>query len=144
MRQTQLSTASLISCFPHEALRPFQADVLKGVEEAIFAKKRFIILEAPVGFGKSAIAVALAKYFGSAYILTSTKQLQEQYASAHSIPVTVGKNNFTCRIRTNAGTYPPCSQGRCEADWKLIECPHYLPMKQYDERLKRIDITRLC
>nr|WP_276978110.1 helicase C-terminal domain-containing protein [Ferrimicrobium acidiphilum] len=139
MRQTQLSTASLISCFPHEALRPFQADVLKGVEEAIFAKKRFIILEAPVGFGKSAIAVALAKYFGSAYILTSTKQLQEQYASAHSIPVTVGKNNFTCRIRTNAGTYPPCSQGRCEADWKLIECPHYLPMKQYDERLKRIE-----
>lgn len=137
--QTQLITIDIASCFPHASLRPFQADVIRQLEQALNENKKFIILEAPVGFGKSAVAIALAKHMESAYILTSTKQLQDQYSTSYNVPMTIGKSNFTCKVKTRLGTYPPCSQGRCEADWKLIECPHYLPMKQYDDRAKRLE-----
>lgn len=138
--QTQLPTTTLAACFPHQSMRRFQADVLMQVEQALNDKKRFIILEAPVGFGKSSVAIALANYLGSAYILTSTKQLQDQYVTSYkNIRMTMGKSNFTCRVKTRQGTYPPCSQGRCEADWKLIDCPHYLPMKTYADRVKKLE-----
>ena len=137
--QATLSTVDLAAAFPHASMRPFQEGVLKQIEAALGDKKRFIILEAPTGLGKSAVAIALARHLGTAYVLTSTKQLQDQYYTSYDVPMTMGKSNFTCKIKTRAGTYPPCSQGRCEADWKLIECPHYLPMKKYDERAKRLE-----
>jgi ATP-dependent DNA helicase DinG len=120
-------------------MRPFQDFVLAQVEAALAGKKRFIIIEAPTGLGKSAVAVAAARYLGSAYILTATKQLQDQYTSSYGIPMATGKANWTCRIKTKAGAYPPCSQGACEAGMKLIDCPHYLPFKEYDKRMKTIE-----
>ena len=97
-------------------MRRFQKEVLDQVDQAM-ASKKFIILEAPVGFGKSAVAAALCTYLSSAYILTSTKQLQDQYSSDFGFPMVKGKSNFRCRVPTTAGSFPPCSKGRCEADW---------------------------
>ncbi len=117
--------------FPYRSMRPFQREVLDRIESALPSTK-FIVLEAPVGFGKSAVAAALCRYLGSAHILTSTKQLQDQYASDFGFPVVKGKSNFRCCVPTAEGVRPQCNRGRCEVDWKLADCPHYLSFDQYD------------
>jgi ATP-dependent DNA helicase DinG len=124
---------NLADDFPFKRMRPSQKEVLYQVERAVGQSKKFIILEAPVGFGKSAIAASLCRHLGSAYLLTSTKQLQEQYSADFAFPVVMGKGNFTCLVPTSSGKFLPCSKGRCEADWKLSDCPHYLTFEEYDE-----------
>lgn len=47
-----------------------------------------------------------------------------------------GKSNFTCLVPTARGSYPACSKGRCEADWALSECPHFLTFEEYDEHAR--------
>ena len=129
---------TLLEDFPFDTLRPSQKEALEQVGTALAASKRFIILEAPVGFGKSAIAAALCRHLGSAYLLTSTKQLQAQYSADFRFPAATGKSNFTCLVPTTRGTFPACSRGRCEADWTLAECPHYLTFEEYDEHVRGI------
>ncbi|MFC1755576.1 DEAD/DEAH box helicase family protein, partial [Thermoproteota archaeon] len=99
-------------------MRPFQKDALDQIEEALKLTK-FVIFEAPVGFGKSAVAAALCKYKETAHILTSTKQLQDQYSSDFNFPVVKGKSNFRCEIPNSSGNFLPANKGRCAVDWKL-------------------------
>jgi Rad3-related DNA helicase len=122
--------------FPFATLRPSQEEVLGHVEDALSQSKRYVILEASVGFGKSAIAAAVSRHLGTAFILTSTKQLQSQYSSDFDFPIVTGKPNFTCLVPSSRGKYPPCSKGRCEADWTLSECPHFLTFEEYDEHAR--------
>jgi len=114
-------------------MRPSQKEVLDQVTAALAQSKKFIVLEAPVGFGKSAIAAALSRFLGSAYLLTSTKQLQDQYSADFRFSVVTGKSNFTCLVPTSTGKHLPCSRGRCEVDWSLSECPHYVTFDAYDQ-----------
>ena len=59
-----------------------------------------MLLEAPTGFGKSAVAIALALSLGSSYICTSTKDLQTQYSKDFPyIKAAKGKNNFPCLLK---------------------------------------------
>jgi len=127
---------ALVQSFPYAAMRPYQRDVLERIEAAMGSGKKFIILEAPVGFGKSAVAAALCRHLRSAYVLTSTKQLQEQYSADFGFTTVMGKSNFTCLVPTSSGRLVACSKGRCEADWSLSDCPHYLSFDQYEDHLK--------
>ncbi|MGA2663881.1 MAG: helicase C-terminal domain-containing protein [Nitrososphaerales archaeon] len=127
---------TLLGSFPYPSMRPFQREVLEQVESALSSGKRFIALEAPVGFGKSALAAALCNYLRSAYIVTSTKQLQEQYSADFGYTVVKGKPNFRCLVPTSTGAHLPCNKGRCEVDWKLSDCSHYLSFEQYDQHKK--------
>jgi ATP-dependent DNA helicase DinG len=129
----QVRKAVLSESFPFGSTRPFQREVMEQIEAALAAKKKFILLEAPVGFGKSAVAAALCRHLGTAYLLTSTKQLQDQYSSDFSFPPVIGKSNFTCCVPTSTGHHVACNKGRCEVDWTLDECPHYLSFEEYDE-----------
>ncbi|HVB95755.1 MAG TPA: helicase C-terminal domain-containing protein [Nitrososphaerales archaeon] len=126
----------LVKSFPYATMRPYQKDVLERIESAIASGKKFIILEAPVGFGKSAVAAAVCRNLKSAYVLTSTKQLQEQYSADFGFTTVMGKSNFTCQVPTSSGRLVACNKGRCEADWSLSECPHYLSFDQYEDHLK--------
>jgi ATP-dependent DNA helicase DinG len=129
---------TLADSFPYGSMRRFQKEVLEQVEAALASKKKFIMLEAPVGFGKSALAATLCNYLSSAYIVTSTKQLQDQYASDFGYPVVKGKSNFRCLVPTSTGLQLPCNKGRCEVDWKLTDCSHYLTFEQYDQHKKHM------
>jgi Rad3-related DNA helicase len=134
--QTQPRHITLRNSFPFKTVRPSQEAVLKELEKAL-QSNRFIVLEAPVGFGKSAVAVALCKYLGSAHILTATKQLQDQYSTSFNYPTIKGKGNFQCHVRTTSGTLLPCSLGRCQVDWELRDCPHYLSFEEYKQHKNR-------
>jgi ATP-dependent DNA helicase DinG len=128
--------SSLADYFPYKLMRPFQKEVLEKIEKA--RSTRFIIFEAPVGFGKSAIAASVCRYLGSAHILTSTKQLQDQYAHDFQFPMVKGKANFQCYVPTSSGAHLPCSKGRCRVDWKLKDCPHYLSFAEYDGHREKL------
>jgi ATP-dependent DNA helicase DinG len=60
-------------------LRDRQENVLREIDSAVASDYKYVILEAPTGFGKSPVAISIALTLGSSYICTSTKDLQSQY-----------------------------------------------------------------
>ena len=70
-------------CFPFEEYRPHQKEAIAKIIQYLENGEKNIILNAPVGSGKSVIAYTVARYFQNEYaksfIFTSTKYLQDQY-----------------------------------------------------------------
>ena len=106
--------------------RDEQIDVLKQLDEAINSDYKKIIISAPTGIGKSYIAKAIADSFDYSFVVTATKQLQNQYMNdfpdMHSIK---GKSNFACfkQMSLNRVTSEKralqmkltCDKGQCDA-----------------------------
>ena len=99
----------LLKNFPFPTRRESQSHVLNEIAAAFASGYKYIILEAPTGFGKSPVAIAVALTLGTSYICTSTKDLQTQYARDFPfVKVAKGKNNFTCAVKDDFirnGTY---------------------------------------
>jgi superfamily II DNA or RNA helicase len=81
---------SRISHFHLDAI--IKEKVLQEMCNAFNSGYKYIVLEAPTGFGKSPVAIAVARTLGSSYICTSTKDLQTQYSNDFSI--VIHGNNF--------------------------------------------------
>ena len=87
----------MVKNFPFLTQRESQKGVLNDIRTAFDSDYRYVILEAPTGFGKSAVAIALALSLGSSYICTATKDLQTQYSKDYRyIRAAKGKSNFPC------------------------------------------------
>ena len=50
--------------FPFETIRPKQHDILKKICDAFNSGFKVVVVEAPTGFGKSPVAIAVARYAG--------------------------------------------------------------------------------
>jgi ATP-dependent DNA helicase DinG len=86
--------------FPFPTKRERQSSVLNEIATGFASGYKYILLEAPTGFGKSPVAIATALTLGTSYICTSTKDLQTQYARDFPfLKVAKGKNNFTCAVK---------------------------------------------
>jgi superfamily II DNA or RNA helicase len=83
-------------------LREKQSFVLNEIDAAFASGYNHIIVEAPTGFGKSPVGIATALTLGSSYILTSTENLQTQYARDFSFVSTYSKNIITLAVITVA------------------------------------------
>jgi ATP-dependent DNA helicase DinG len=86
--------------YPFERFRPGSEETLEKIEEAFSSGKRFVILHAPTGAGKSAFSVSVARKY-KAPILTPTKFLQEQYAATPQFDkeyAIKGKGNYVCGL----------------------------------------------
>lgn len=98
--------------FPYEEMRLEQEAVLKQIAESWDSKKYFI-LQLDVGVGKSGIAKAAANWSKNAFIITETKQLQQQYlndfSKEHNMVSIKGKANYPC----NRNTALNCENGPC-------------------------------
>ena len=111
--------------FPYPAFRPGQREAIDAVRDAFSSGRRFVVLEAPTGSGKSAIAVALAREAGSAFLLTAQKLLQDQYVDDFpDLALMKGRANYDCLVvPTTHAAAAPCLAGRtypaCEA------CPYF-------------------
>lgn len=88
--------------------------------EASLTDKKYLIIEAPTGSGKSAVALAVNRLAENrrAEIVTGTKQLQEQYANLGPFQA-MGRNNFPCLIDTVTADIAACTNG--------YECEHKKP-----------------
>jgi ATP-dependent DNA helicase DinG len=122
--KSSLSTTQFIKNFPFTYRRETQTHVLNEISEGFNSGYKHIILEAPTGFGKSPVAIAVALTMGTSYICTSTKDLQTQYSRDFPfLRVAKGANNFRCLVKDDFirnNTYR-CSA--CASD-HVNECRH--------------------
>ncbi len=83
--------------------RNTQIKLINKINLAINEGYKNIILEAGTGIGKSAIATTLANMYDDSYILTMTKQLQEQYLEdfGEMLVEIKGKGNYKCNYKGN-------------------------------------------
>lgn len=119
-----ISVKEYLENFPHTSFRNNQDNVIRQICEAFNSDCKYVILEAPTGFGKSAIAMTVARTLGSSFVCTATKDLQTQYTYDYGfLKVAKGKNNFQCRVKEDfmeAGKYL-CTSCNSRSE---IECRH--------------------
>ena len=115
--------------FPFSEIRPKQQNIINKINNN--PDKRYIIIEAETGVGKSAVAVTACKDGNKGYIVTSTKQLQNQYMNDfynQSITSVKGRNNYRCYFEDRL----TCNNGYCLINHKQSTeckkehlCPYY-------------------
>ncbi|MFZ0264665.1 MAG: ATP-dependent DNA helicase [Nitrososphaeraceae archaeon] len=122
--KSSLTVADLIKNFPFVYKRESQTYVINEICEAFNSGYKHILLEAPTGFGKSPVAIAVAMTMGSSYICTSTKDLQTQYSRDFSfLKVAKGANNFRCLVKEDFIKNKTYRCGVCASD-DIDECRH--------------------
>jgi len=128
---------SILSYFPYPEFRRHQKEVLLELEDNWDSFSYFMI-EAPTGFGKSAVAYSLAKWVqgergGYSHFLVSDKFLQEQYLrDFKDIVLVKGRSNFLCKY--NPLGELTCDRGFCTLV-KGFSCPH----KPHKEMVEDMD-----
>ncbi|CAN5486014.1 ATP-dependent DNA helicase [soil metagenome] len=116
---------SVARLFPYQSYRRGQLEAIEAAKAAFARGKRFVVLEAPTGAGKSAIAVTLAREAASAYVLTAQKILQEQYLRDFpDLALMKGRGNYPCLVVHTHAAAAPCLIGRkfpqCD------DCPYFV------------------
>jgi len=84
--------------------RPQQQQILDFVKNSIASGKKFMMIDAPTGVGKSYAAVMIAEWYRKSIdknaridVLTNTKLLQDQYLQDFDFIADLkGKNNYWC------------------------------------------------
>ena len=138
---------SMRSFFPFDNIRSNQEKVLGEIDQALKSGYKYIFLEAPTGFGKSAVAVALSRFLGSSHICTSTKDLQTQYSKDFPYLYEVkGRNNFPCIVKEDMGIKESCDYGPCLKEDEY-DCLYKTKLSDYETKLEgtiyeNIDISR--
>ncbi|MGH7279199.1 MAG: hypothetical protein ACREJG_10970, partial [Candidatus Rokuibacteriota bacterium] len=127
-----MTGAELLAHFPAGFTpRPEQARLLALLADAIAeaedsaAAPRVLLVEAPPGVGKSHVAMAVARWSGDAYLLTSQKLLQDQYEREFGadLQIVKGRDNYPCERYDGARV--PTSQGLCRRRRGLLcQCPY--------------------
>lgn len=91
--------------------RDGQVEAINAVEAAIRAGKRYVVVEAPVGLGKSQVAMTIGSYFGDSYVIMPKVSLQAQY-----------QESFDGDVRLVQGRARlPCTYEKHELNRKVIE-----------------------
>ena len=81
--------------FPFDTIREQQSQIIDELNK-IPPEKKYIFLQCGTGIGKSALAVTMGKTVGKAYIVSTSKQLQDQYVKDFS-----NKGLVTMKGRSN-------------------------------------------
>lgn len=125
-----ISRAELRDAFIHAEPRPGQLEALERIMANFDAGKRFVLLEAPVGSGKSAIGLTAAAVSGSCYYLTIQKILQSQISrdyAGYGLVELRGRNAYPCPVLDSAGLKQinrrDCSNGYCRVALNKAACP---------------------
>jgi Rad3-related DNA helicase len=117
--------------------RPQQEQILDFFKSTVRSGKKFAMIDAPTGVGKSYSAIMIADWYRKEVnkkakidILTNTKILQDQYVRDFSFAANLkGKSNYWCR-RNNMG----CGEAQIinKANGKKCEvCPHKIAQSAF-------------
>ena len=99
--------------FPFENIHTKQYDVLKEICDAFNSGFKTIDYSS-TGFGKSAVAIAVTRTFGSSYICSATKELQTQYVKDFQFLRAVkGMGNFSCLVKEDFIKNKTYACGKC-------------------------------
>lgn len=143
--QNIITKDAILEKFPFDEPRPGQIEVISDIITAFNNNKKFVILEAPCGAGKSVIGMTVAKFFNNAYYLTIQKILQDQLVNEFGengkfenlLTDLKGRNAYPCRYyKLNAdkllnskaitkkqhfeytSNYFNCAEGHCRKNGK--------------------------
>lgn len=110
--------------FPFRRYREGQRETIDAARDAFASGKRFVVVEAPTGSGKSAVAVTLAREAASAFVVTAQKVLQDQYVRDFpDLAIMKGRSNYPCLVMPTNAASAPCIVGKrysaCDA------CPYF-------------------
>ena len=111
--------------FEEKKFRPHQKEVIESILNKLDEGIETILLNAPVGSGKSLIGYCVAKYLEEeqgekSYIYTKTTYLQDQYLEDFSdLRTAMGRQNFECLMSNFNET---CDVGQCKVQNKY-KCP---------------------
>jgi hypothetical protein len=109
--------------FPFSTIREKQVHILNEICDAFNSDYKYSVLEAPPGFGKSPVAIAVAMTLGSSYICTSTKDLQTQYVKDFPfVKIAKGMNNFSCLVKDDFIRNDIYKCGLCIDLWPFSSC----------------------
>ena len=102
-----------------------QIQIIERIQKAFESGKKYVILSAPTGIGKSWIAATLAlNHKEKTFILTKQKSLQDQYVREFPFAYSVkGMGNFPC-IQHNCEK--DCDSGNCD------KCEHKCNIDRFD------------
>jgi ATP-dependent DNA helicase DinG len=130
--------------FPMPSPRKFQDDALSVVWWAL-DNDNFdnVVIEAPTGIGKSAIAMTIQSRFQSAYLLSPTLGLTDQYKRDYSSVLTEvrGRANFPCWVKSGTASGAPCyvNGKRCPHAEEKDPCGYYA--QKFQARDARLVLT---
>lgn len=128
--------------FPYKNIRPSQDLILTKLEEN-WDKYKYFVVEAPTGVGKSAVAKSILSSVNNGFLITATKQLQDQYIKdfpGRDIVSIKGKANYSCNITPKLN----CEVGQCVADKDLLKkCKVTKNCKYYNQR-ERALYSNIC
>lgn len=107
--------------FPFETFNPGQYEAIEYAITSFRSGKRHVVLQAPTGIGKSAIATTIHRVLRElnagwrTTIITATKGLQDQYEAEDSdIYSLKGKTNYPCPLGRGYYTSAGCKTARGE------------------------------
>lgn len=118
--------------------RPAQIELLEFTKKCVLDNKKFILMDAPVGIGKSYAAVMIMDWFRKNYnastqfdILTNSKILQEQYTTDFDFMQSLwGKGSYHCdKYDTDCGTgmeWCKLQNNQCN------ECPYKIAKMRFE------------
>lgn len=123
--------------------REHQGEAIHKLYSSIVSGKRFVVIAAPTGAGKSAILYALTRAIldldqdtneftgnGKATFTTSQKLLQDQYENDFKdMFVMKGRVNYPCKAPVNDSS-SGCDNGVCLFKSNKPECIHSCPYKE--------------
>lgn len=104
--------------FPFDEYRENQKEVITKIIRA-FENKKYVVLEAPTGTGKSPIGMTVARIFGRTHYLTIQKILQDQYKKDFKNTfIMKGRGNYKCMIDREKS----CANAKCKTTKKDVGC----------------------
>lgn len=106
---SEVTLESIQEKFMHTSPREGQLEAVKFIIDAFASGKKYVIIEAPTGAGKSVIGMTVAQFYNDVYYLTIQKLLQTQLVNEFGhkkddplVPL-MGRNAYPCTIYERCG-----------------------------------------
>jgi Rad3-related DNA helicase len=113
--------------FPFDTFREGQRECIEKILKAFASGKKYVVLEGPVGSGKSAVGIAVARFFQRSYYLTVQKILQTQLMNdfgSRAVMDLKGRSAYDCNFYENFGLNAVKRKGMTQREYdKFIDNP---------------------
>lgn len=131
--------------FPYETFNAGQFEAIKQAVEHISAGVKHVVIEAPTGVGKSAIAITIHNVLQKlnsrhrSTLITGTKGLQDQYVTDHKEVYDLkGKTNYECNIdKSYHYMSSGCISARAKGACSTVDCEYVVRRNHW---LNRADL----
>ena len=128
MNETDVNNNRIEDYFPFEGFRTHQKEILNNIVRDLENNINLIILEAPTGFGKSPVNIALGRYFKPSFYTTPqvklVKQIERDFCPKRlvidggigNVIALLGRRNYICRETEKDSDICPIRDGLTEED----------------------------